>query len=228
MRKDKGFLVWLFFIFLFLVLIIFLPRSGWLVQSLLTKNFENDNEKMDLIIAENQMLKAKLAEFGVFAENQNLFNFKTKKVAVYSSYPFSFKNELLIAGGKDMNLKEGSSVFWGNGILIGRIEKVWEKQSLVRTIFDFRWQSTARIGSAGVEALVKGGEVPRLTLIEKGAEVAVGDIVYNADSRYPYGVPLGEINQVYFDQNFVFKEANLKTNYDLKKAKFVLVLIENE
>lgn len=227
MKKDKIFLIQIFFVFLILFLIIFIPQSGWFIQSFLKEDF-NWDEKISSVVAENQILKAKLAEIESSTEVKNLPNLRTKKLAVYSSYPFSFKNELLIAGGKNANLKEGSGVFWGDGILIGKIEKVWERQSLVKTIFDPAWQSAVRIGSAGIEALLKGGDIPRLTLIEKEAKVFSGDIVYNADPKYPYGLPFGEVGEVYFDKNFVFKEANLKTDYDLKRIKFVSVLIENE
>lgn len=228
MKKNRNFLIWTLFIFLILILIIFLPSSGLFIQAFFRKDFCSYDEKINSIIAENQALKAKLAEIESSLANVDSFNLKTKKVAVYSFYPFSFKGELLIAGGKDMNLKEGSGVFLEGKVLIGRVEKVWAKKSLVRTIFDPRWQSAVRIGPSGIGALLKGGDTPYLSLIEKEAKVSSGEIVYNADSRYPYGAPHGELDEISFDKNFVFKEANLKTKYDLKKAKFVFVLSEDE
>ena len=94
------------------------------------------------------------------------------------------------------------------------------------TIFDPTWRSEVRIGKEGVASLLQGGSTPTLTLIDKETLISSGDLVYNSDSRYPYGLTIGKENNLRLTKDQLWREADLELPYDLNKVKLVLVLSE--
>lgn len=144
--------------------------------------------------------------------------------AVYSRYPFNFKNELLFQVGEDNGIKGGEAVLW-RGILIGRIKSVSKKFSSAQTFFDSNVEIAVRIGEKGTNAVLKGGVSPKLTLISKDAEIKTGDSVYSASADFSYGLPIGKVSEVTISDGQLFKEASLDFPYDINQITFVSIRI---
>lgn len=146
--------------------------------------------------------------------------------SVYSSFPMNHKHLLAInAGGVD-GVRPGMPVTLEGNILVGQVIEVSENQSLVRTIFDKDWSLPVRIGSAEHDALLAGGQDPKLTLIDKDQEINVGDLVISAKKDIPYGLKVGEIAEVHDLVAHSFKEAGLLFPYNSKDLRKVVVLLK--
>ncbi len=145
---------------------------------------------------------------------------------VYSTYPLNYKNLLSINAGLADGVTVGMPVTAEGNILIGQIIEVSGSQSLVRTIFDKDWSLPVRIGAAEKDALLVGGQNPRLTLIDKNAEIHSGDVVVSAKKDLPYGLKVGEVAVVQQSVSSSFKEAGLIFSYDTKDLRKVSILIK--
>jgi len=172
---------------------------------------------------ENASLKAEIAKLQVVRDQLPQWSPEYVRAVVSSRYPFNFKNELLINVGKNQSIFGGEAVIFGK-ILIGQIQEVFENTSIVKTIFDNRWQSAVQVGPKGVQALLRGGGDPKLTLIDRKAEVRAGDIVYNVAPGLPYGAPIAEVRSVELSLDNLFQEASLKLQYDLGDIRSVLAI----
>lgn len=135
------------------------------------------------------------------------------KVRVYSQYPLNLKNQLSVAAGNADGIAVGD-IALVNGYLVGIVEKTFERSALVQTIFDKRFQTPVRIGAAGADALLRGGNDPELTLIPTDAAVGEGDGVYAAANGMPYGAPIGSLRNLRDSGDKVFREATLSVPYN--------------
>ncbi|MBI4087487.1 MAG: hypothetical protein HY434_01510 [Candidatus Liptonbacteria bacterium] len=217
MRKDAAVPVVLIAFLLFLIL--FKPFYGWWLRNFFAPN-PGEGVNLDARL-ENEALKAEIAKLNVLSQNPTRRPGYVSAI-VYSRYPFNFKNEILINKGKNDGVLVGSPVFFG-AVLLGRIEKVFNDDALVQTVFDDRFQLSAGIGNSGVKALFKGGSLPKLSLIPLAPPIAEGDIVYSVSPDFPYGAPIGEVRNPAFSSDRLFREASLRFSYDLGEVKTVLV-----
>lgn len=227
---KKNILVPAILITILALLIFFVPSYGYKLQRLFSDRGGETSEN-DLAL-ENQNLKAELAVL----ENikRQLPDRLTGYIPaiVYSRYPFSVKNEFLVNVGKNAGVSENKAVVFA-GMLIGKVEKVFEDTALVQTIFDSRLEFPVRIGSrdqqyarlaeGGVEALFSGGSLPLVALIQLKSEVQKGDIVYSVSENFPYGLPLGEIEEIKISADRLFQEATLRFTYDINAAETVSI-----
>lgn len=205
-----------------ILLIFWLPSwSDPLRERLWTAPSYNASE----LLAENQALKAEVA---ALAEVKRIWETADAAgalpAAVLSRYPLNFKDRILVNVGQSSGVSAGQAAVLPERILIGKVEKVFPGSASVQTVFDPGFQAAVRIGVAGVEALFEGGGEPKLALIPKDAEVRSGDIVYTADPNLPYGLPVGEVREIRFSEEELFREATLKFAYDLNGLRAVLLL----
>ena len=119
-------------------------------------------------------------------------------------------------------ISEGGSN--SEGFLLGYVERAYDSMSVVKTIFDTTWTSAVRIKKDGLDALLSGGLNPSLTLIPSSARIAPGDRVYNADSRFPYGMILGEVKSLGSHSEQTLQSAVLAPGFDLNAVRTVLIL----
>ncbi len=172
---------------------------------------------------ENEALKKEIA---LLKESVALASgTRVTETHVFSSYPFNHRNLLLIEGGEDRGFKPGSGVAVHESILVGAILEVFPRTSSVRTIFDPDMSLPVKIGSAGVNALLVGGRIPRLTLIDKEASVLPGDEVSSSGSGFPYGLHVGKVLDVSKEAGSGFQEASLKIPYDIGALTEVSIFI---
>src|SRR3989338_7688326 len=215
MRKKNLLLVFLFLI----VLLIFLyPSFGWKIRTFISPSGEQENDYKNLVL-ENESLKTDLAKLNVLGKQSALYNPSLILASVYSNYPFNFKSELLVNKGEKDGVIVGQPALVSSSsskpILVGKIEEVFENNSLVETVFDSRFQLSVRIGGEGVNSLLKGGNNPKLTLIPKDSKISDGDAVYSVSPGYPFGLTMGLARNIQLSSDEFFKEADLETAYNV-------------
>ncbi|RJP43903.1 hypothetical protein C4587_02435 [Candidatus Parcubacteria bacterium] len=223
MKRDQLFIGILAALVLFLALA--RPNLGWSVRRWFLGSPQPLTEEESLL-RENVRLKAELAKLEAMRAQLPAVAPKHTAAVVYSSYPFGTKSELLIGAGEKHGISEEAAVTF-RGIFIGQIERVFGETSLVRTVFDERLKLAVRIGNRGVEGLFQGGIAPRVTLIDKKKEVAIGDIIFTSAPGVPYGTAVAEVKHIGLSGDALFQEAELRFGYDLAEIQAVLVVNGN-
>lgn len=194
--------------FIFIILLFFPPAFFQKIGSVLNFGFSNPVKLMEGNISALQVsVRPFLGKNMILAD-------------VYSRYPLNFKNELLVNAGQNDNIKiNGAAIF--DGILVGRVRGVGEKTSVVQTVFDPGFNLPVRIGKSKADALLAGGVEPRLTMIQKNAEVSPGDLVYSASQDLEYGLLIGSAGTPVLSGSSVFSEAPLVLGYNPADMRFI-------
>ena len=177
---------------------------------------------------ENQALKAKLFNYEKEAGLVQAYNrFKYIEAQVYSRYPFNNKDYLMINRGSNEGLEKNLSVTMGESILIGKIKDVFKYSSGVKTIFNSDWQFGVRIRGDGgdSEALLEGGNNPRLIYIDKKVEIKSGDVIYSVSEEFPYGLRVGNVNEISLSEDRAFREATILLPYNIRDLRNLLVVL---
>jgi len=204
------------------LLIVFEPSYGWQVRNFFARGMASAGDDGTMPTLQEQTLEAEIAKLqSVQAQlPETVPNYL--RAMVYSRYPFNFKNELLIDIGKNEGVAANAAVVF-DGALIGKIKVAYSDTSIVTTVFDSGFQMPVRVGSAGVDALLKGGTLPMATLIPLKAIVSSTAIVYSATQGAPYGLPIATIGTLGISSDQLFQEASLDFGYDINAIQTVLV-----
>jgi cell shape-determining protein MreC len=225
-------------IILLLLAIFAYPLAGAPIREAMTASAPAHEEYNELV-RENIALKSSGVLQGMIPDA--LRTTKNSVYAfVYSRYPFNYKNELLVDAGTNRGITVGdfaivptaslSSATASDGSLrvrgnfLGVVEKTFEDSAVVRTIFDADFERAVRIGSAGIDALISGGDDPKATLIPKRAQIAKGDIVYASSPDLPYGIPIGTVKEIVMSEDGLFREAKLNLGYDVNEIKVLQIV----
>ena len=204
--------------------IVFIPRWGWYLHAMFSPVVHQNPSD---IVAENEELKAQLAQYQVIAEQlpHNAPNYV--RAMVYSRYPTNFRNELLINAGARDGLAVGAAVFIqpasSSYVLIGKIQSIAVNAAVVQTVFDPAFKIPVRIGPHGYDGLLIGGVYPRVASILKNVMVNSGDVVASVDAALPYGMPVAEVESASMSSDNLFQEASLSFAYDINGVQTVLV-----
>lgn len=220
MKKIYN-LILLVLILILVGFIFFSPSYGWKLRSYFAPDFYGGVDNNDLVL-ENAILKAELAKLEAVKTEIPENRAGYFRAMVFSRYPMNFKNEILVDIGKNSGVVDGRGVLYG-GVLIGKIFKVFDEAASVQTVFDNRFQTSVKVGPFGAEALFKGGVLPKVILIPKKAVVKSGDAIYSVSPDYPYGLAIGEINDIEFSGDQLFKEATVKFPYDPNVIETILI-----
>ncbi|MDO8601708.1 MAG: rod shape-determining protein MreC [bacterium] len=173
--------------------------------------------KTDLIalLLENQSLRAQLQQAQSTPSIIEQERERYIRVPLYSSYPFNTSNQLLVAAGSESGVLEGATVFAAPGIFIGQVTSVQNGKAVVRTIFDPGWELPVRIGEGKVDALLIGGQEPRLTLVSKRKPLIGGESVFLASRDFTYGLVLGAVAELRQSKDSLFLEGRLIASYTI-------------
>ncbi|MEK7212059.1 MAG: rod shape-determining protein MreC [Patescibacteria group bacterium] len=232
MNQRQSWILGLIIALLALVVLVE-PSLGWRLAGFIYNGGDGSDAGSAL---ENAALKAELARLAPLEKylvSQPPRNFL--QVPIYSRSPFNFKNEILVAGGESAGLKVGAPVAIAlpgenqSGpliIIIGKVLKVFEDTAMVQTVFDSHFRLGVRVGKAGAEALLLGGGEPKVGLIPREEPVEKGEAVYAAGADFPNGAELGELGDVNFSSEGLFKEAPLKLPYDFNRLQVVSIIIK--
>lgn len=206
-----------------LVLFILLaPSYGVAVRRFFAANPPAVSSDSQNLAAENEVLKAQLAQVETLASEIPTSTASEVRAMVYSNYPFDFKNELVVDAGSDQGVAAGDAVLF-QGVFIGQVQSVLQNTSVVETVFDDGFKMPVRIGGKGYDGLLQGGPYPRISSIAKNAALQPGDIVFTAGSGMPYGLPVGEVNATSTSADSLFEEAALTFAYDINAIQTVVI-----
>lgn len=147
------------------------------------------------------------------------------EVRIFSSYPFNNRGEISITAGARQGMIEGMSVTVDGRLLIGKVVKVFDNYSIVRTFFHSGWQIPVRVGQGEINALLEGGTTPQLTMIEKDKNFMTDEWVYSASQDFPYGLAIGKTRALSDSSTAVFKEAELDLPYNFNDLRILKILL---
>ncbi len=164
---------------------------------------------------ENQSLRAQIAQYKIAPSLIRQEGTRYIRAALYSSYPFNLSSQLLLAAGSESGILENAAVYAAPDVFIGQVTTAEERRSTVRTIFDPGWELPVKIGDGRVDALLVGGQEPRLTLISKRKPLIGGESVYLASRDFPYGLLLGTVAELRQSKESLFLEGRLIPSYTL-------------
>lgn len=145
---------------------------------------------------------------------------------VYSTYPFNHRNFLTVNAGSENGVRVGMPVAVDGALLLGQVMEVWEDKSLIQTIFDRDFSLPVRSGPKEADALLVGGQTPKLSLIEEKSDVNENDPVYSAGKDFPYRMAIGKVGPVAAVANNSLREASLVLPYRVSDLREVAILIK--
>jgi rod shape-determining protein MreC len=219
-------------IVILLFLIFFIPSFGWTLRAWLSpalgssagnNNANASQAESPSLAAQNDALQAQLATLQTVASQLPTSTPNTIRAMVYSRYPMNFRNELLVNAGSDEGVVSGDAVTF-QGMLIGQVQKVFENESLVQTIFDNNLKMPVRIGVSGTDGLLQGGADPVVGSIASTATIVPGDIVYSAAPGIPYAQPIAEVVATSTSADSLFQQATLGFPYDINNVETVFIM----
>jgi len=196
------------------------------LASLSGKNF---NEELNSLKTENEILKAQIQKYQVFYSEKSSSSITSTarnliSARVFSNYPFNIKNILTVGAGSSAGVKNAAAATLSDNIFIGQVTEVFENYASVRTVFDPDWQLAVKIGADKINGLFKGGNEPKITLIEKPAKI--GDPVFTAGPGVPLDLKIGEISEIRESSGGVFKEAIIKVPYNINQLEEINLLLQ--
>lgn len=175
------------------------------------------------LILENESLKAQIKELGIM-NNELRDSYLVAKI--YSTYPFNDKHIFTIAAGVNQNLFESMPVLAAKNIFLGKIIKVFDDYSEVKSIFSPDWQMSVKIGEKGVDGLLVGGLNPKVTMVVSDKEISVGEGVYSTGKEFPYGLKVGKVRSVQVGTSSFFQEALIDLPYDFNNLREVWIFLK--
>lgn len=173
---------------------------------------------------ENERLKAQMLFLSKGARLETLDGRNYQIAKIHSSYPFNDRGLISINTGSGSGVSESVAVTVGGDFFLGQAVQLFRDSSLVRTVYDTGWEIAVKIGTDQVDALLIGGREPRLTLILKDKAIAAGLPVYVAQKGLPYGLMIGTVKEITYNQASAFQEATLDFAYKVGDLTEVYVL----
>jgi rod shape-determining protein MreC len=178
------------------------------------KNLLVENNKLKELEQENNDLRQLL-------DLKNKNEYKLAVVNILSRDPVN-RNILIIDSGREQNITTGQAVVVSEGIVIGKIIEVGIDSSKVRLLTDNFSKLAVKVGNdRSVSGILSGslGLVMDLSFIPQEQEIKKDDIVVTADidPKIPAGLVVGQIENVEFSQEEVFKKASVLPliNYEI-------------
>jgi len=195
-------------------------------------NFKNPGADLTQLRLENEGLRQEVADLQdkISSSSQPYLS-----AEVYSRYPFSDNQILVLDSGSKNGLKVGMPVLAAENHLLGEIISVKSGTSEVRTIFSPDWKSSVRIGPKGlpadkadVEAVFAGGSSPLLQLIPADAQINVGDSVFSASPDLPLDLFIGQISKIIPQSASSLQQAQIQVDYDPEQLRKVFIISDYE
>lgn len=185
------------------------------------KNLLVENNKLKELEQENDDLRQLLN-----LKNKNEYNLAV--VNILSRDPVN-RNILIVDGGRDQNIENGQAVVVNDGIVIGKVVDVSIDSAKIRLLTDHFSKLAVKIGNdRSVSGILTGslGLVMDLNFIPQEQEIKKNDIVVTADidSKIPAGLVVGQIENIEFSQEELFKKASVLplVNYEVLNTLAVI------
>lgn len=138
-------------------------------------------------------------------------------------------HHLLINKGLVDGIKEDALVISSGGVLVGKVLKVFDSYSVVRTVTDSNFKATVRILETNVSGIARGSlqEGVFIDFVSQGDEVKEGDtVVTDGNDLYFPGLVIGKVSYVSIEDGNVFKKVQVKPMINSVNISKVIVLIK--
>jgi rod shape-determining protein MreC len=131
-------------------------------------------------------------------------DFRAVNTTVISFPSGPFAQQIAIAAGSSSGIRLNTPVVSADG-LVGRVTNVGRSTAVVTLITDPESQVSARDLATGVSGMVRNGTRGMLVLdrVEKEQQIFKNDVIVTEGTRdrrypslYPYGIPIGRVDQV--------------------------------
>lgn len=190
-------------------------------KSLFDRSF--DYKRFSEMQLENERLSFEIEKISEGSQiNRNI---EKKEALVYSRYPFSGSDRVVINAGEEEGVSESMPVLY-KGFLFGRVINTSNHQSEVQTVFDPEWKNSVGVGNYSDKAVFEGGSKPSVDLIPKDSSVEVGDEVFNLSPDYPIYQSIGTISELNSNAGELWKTGQVDIPYDVSQIKKVEVLVD--
>jgi rod shape-determining protein MreC len=204
-------------------------------KELIEINKKLETENQNLIIEKSKLLEAQ-AENSDLRKNLNFFennqhNYVTARIVGnnFDQNIYSY----IINKGSDDGIEKEQAVIAGEGVIIGKIYKVFPKKSEVLLLTDQRSAIATNVQNKESSMGVVEGEyglVVRMNLIPQNEIINVGDLVITSgiESKIPRGLVVGKVSSVSTEINELFQTAIIYPAVNYKQLNIVSVIINKE
>lgn len=198
-------------------------RLGWPVWFFRGLFLRSDLAKqISRLTLENRLLVAQVMELARPPAVQGSYY----RAKIYSSYPLNHRGFFVINAGDRQGIKELRPVTAGGHILIGQVAKVFDNYSQVRSIFSPDWQMPVRIGEEEADALLTGGPDLKISLVVAEKLIKEGQAIVSASEQFPYGLLIGEVENIVLSPDGIFKEAQVGLPYNFNQLTEAWVILD--
>lgn len=201
---------------------VFLARSAAQKNKALT-------DQLAEVLSENARLRKNLAEAEGALAQQTSLSPETFNLVAARPIGLVESRYLLIDKGLNDNLKINQPVVYKDNF-IGRIKEVSSKQSkiILESDPDFVIAAFVSNKDGRAKGVLRGqfGSEMLLDKILHREPIAVSDLVYSegTEGNIPRGLILGNVSQVLDRENEIFKQAKVKTIFDVADLDIVFVI----
>lgn len=196
-------------------------------------SYENDllNQKIDELAFENAKLKIAKGENLALRKALSFVEqseFVLTPVSVKSADPTGFTQTVVIDRGNNSQLTAGMAVISAPGLLVGKISKVYDRNSEVTLITDPAVTINAEVADSAALGLVVGehGLSLKFDLVTHNEVIKPGDQILTSGlaNDFPKGLLVGEITSISSSASDLFQKAFVTPAANLRNLKFLFVV----
>lgn len=196
-------------------------------QTLKEKNIKLIQENNDLskYREENQQLKNLLNYQSISNED----SFVTARI--FSADPLNIGNSIIIDQGSRDEVNIGDHAVY-NGMYLGRVISTTDHTAVVQLITDPQHKIVGEISESKAAGIVRGQIGYGLIIEEVSPDAAlkIGQTVStsNVDPNLPSNLLIGEITEVFHEDQNIFQSASLRPYFDIAELKYILIQSNHE
>ncbi|MCW5934031.1 MAG: rod shape-determining protein MreC [Fimbriimonadia bacterium] len=188
-----------------------------------------ENQKLRMEVEQMQAVKEENEQLSTLMKLQDRLPGEWVACRIVAAYPQIGEQSFTLDKGSKDGIQTGAPIVSGDG-LVGVVTEVNAKQSVARLITARGMAVGARVENpAKVSVGVCEGwdeSSARLRFLPLEAPIQPGDRVATAGTsgKYPVGIPIGVVEEVWQDKRYSLKEARVKTAARLDNLSVALVL----
>ena len=207
--------------------------------------------KYEALLAENEALKAELAEiedvardaYATKQENERLRaalelleaneDYKLADAYIISTSSVDWSHTFTINRGTNAGIRAGMCVITAYGELVGLVSEVGVNYAVVKSVLDSSLEISATIAGTGHSGMVQGGYATglegllRMNYLPTSATIRNHDqVVTTGSTVYPRNLILGHVVDAGFDDTGVAKFALIQPAADVRSLEQVFVVTD--
>jgi rod shape-determining protein MreC len=154
--------------------------------------------------------------------------FQTEATLVLGQNLSQNRRIIYLDKGEKNGFSEGDSVVLSDGILIGKITKVYPTSAEAELILDKNNRINAEIQEIGIKGIVQGeyGTSVIMGMIPQSAEVKENQTVITSGlgGEFPRGLLIGRIKEVEMTIDRLFQQASIESPVEFRDLRMVWVI----